>query len=93
MLPRFVELITADARLYADVQLRLAFWTALVPGPNEQWVFCFALSLTGLPLRSDAVHPWSVRLLLGTLGMDSVSRIADSAADGAQAWRRGVHVQ
>jgi hypothetical protein len=40
-----------------------------------------------------AFHPRSIAPTLRTLGMDSLARIADSNADGAQATRRGVHEQ
>jgi hypothetical protein len=86
--------VTAIAGRLANVKFRTALGAALVPRPQRQRVaglgFRFGLPLHGLEL----VHAAAVRLLLGTLGMNSAAGIARGAANRANRssdrWR-GLH--
>jgi hypothetical protein len=90
--PRLLsELVAAVARHLAEPDRPLASWTAFVPMPDVRRACRFGPPFCGVPICLDAFHPRSIGSSLGTLGMDSLARVARLAADRANALRRGVY--
>ena len=75
--------VTAIAGRFANVEFRAALGAALVPRPQRQRVAGLGFRF-GLPLhRLELVHSAAVRLLLGTLWVNSAAGIARGAANWA----------